>query len=191
MMQHHMGYSFHRDPKQTWREDLSAIPESICRQIQDLAQELEPGQIIAGPQKIRSSHVAWITGQEIPEFLPQISQWIQDTNQRLWQYDLWGILDGIQISRYQTGDYYRWHRDNHHGLHPRKLTLVCQLSKPTEYQGGDLELSLGSREQEQDRADRNQGTLILFPSWLEHQVTEVTKGTRWSMTLWCSGPKFK
>ena len=31
------------------------------------------------------------------------------------------------------------------------------------------------------------GTLIVFPSYLHHRVTPVTKGTRYSLVIWCLG----
>ena len=38
---------------------------------------------------------------------------------------------------------------------------------------------------------RNRGTIIVFPSFLEHQVTPVTKGTRYSLVQWYSGPDWR
>ena len=34
------------------------------------------------------------------------------------------------------------------------------------------------------------GTVIVFPSWIQHRVTPVTSGTRKSVSLWLIGPKF-
>ena len=40
-------------------------------------------------------------------------------------------------------------------------------------------------------AVKQQGTLILFPSYVLHQVTPVTKGERNSLVAWVTGDKFK
>ena len=34
---------------------------------------------------------------------------------------------------------------------------------------------------------RPQGSIIVFPSFIAHQVTPITKGTRYSLVLWCVG----
>ena len=36
-----------------------------------------------------------------------------------------------------------------------------------------------------------QGTVIFFPSWYEHKVTQITRGTRYSFTIWLLGPPWK
>jgi len=39
--------------------------------------------------------------------------------------------------------------------------------------------------------DKTQGTLILFPSYVLHEVMPVTKGTRNSLVTWVTGKQFK
>ena len=39
--------------------------------------------------------------------------------------------------------------------------------------------------------DKTQGTLIMFPSYVLHEVTPVTKGTRNSLVTWVTGKQFK
>jgi PKHD-type hydroxylase len=68
----------------------------------------------------------------------------------------------------------------------RKLSLVCQLSDPSEYEGGELQINTG----EIFTPEKQKGTVILFPSYLLHRVTPVTKGTRRSLVLWIEGPAF-
>ena len=36
-----------------------------------------------------------------------------------------------------------------------------------------------------------QGTAIFFPSYMEHAVVPVTKGTRYSLVCWVLGPNFR
>ena len=38
---------------------------------------------------------------------------------------------------------------------------------------------------------REQGQIIVFPSYTLHEVTPITKGTRYSLVSWVSGPSFK
>jgi PKHD-type hydroxylase len=43
--------------------------------------------------------------------------------------------------------------------------------------------------------DRNvlskQGSIVVFPSFIEHKVTPVTKGVRYTAVTWANGPSFR
>ena len=70
----------------------------------------------------------------------------------------------------------------------RKLSISVQLTNPEEYEGGELKLYF------QDKGtvvDKTQGTLILFPSYVLHEVMPVTKGERNSLVTWVTGKQFK
>ena len=59
----------------------------------------------------------------------------------------------------------------------RKLSLVLELTDPSEYEGGQLQLNNGHpMDTEQLR-----GRLFAFPSFMLHRVTPVTRGTRRSL----------
>ena len=77
----------------------------------------------------------------------------------------------------------------------RKLSLTLNLNKPGEYEGGNLMFDFGTHNQTEQFIEcteiRPQGSIIVFPSHIYHQVTPVTKGTRYSLVLWCSGYPFK
>jgi PKHD-type hydroxylase len=69
------------------------------------------------------------------------------------------------------------------------LSISVQLSDPSEYEGGDLQFSLYG-----DRtviAEKEQGTMVIFPSYMRHRVTPVTRGTRRSLVTWITGPPFR
>ena len=40
------------------------------------------------------------------------------------------------------------------------------------------------------RAKKSQGTLVIFPSFLSHRVTPITKGFRYSIVTWMEGDTF-
>jgi PKHD-type hydroxylase len=71
----------------------------------------------------------------------------------------------------------------------RKLSISIQLTDPEEYEGGELKLYDG--EEEGVLMDKTQGTLIIFPSYVLHEVMPVTKGTRNSLVTWVTGKQFK
>ena len=38
---------------------------------------------------------------------------------------------------------------------------------------------------------REQGSIILFPSYRIHRISPVTRGTRYSMVIWCLGKPWR
>jgi PKHD-type hydroxylase len=76
----------------------------------------------------------------------------------------------------------------------RKLSMTINLNKPGEYDGGNLKFDFGPHAQGQRFHEcveiRPQGSIIVFPSYVYHQVTPVTRGTRYSLVLWSIGKPF-
>jgi PKHD-type hydroxylase len=70
----------------------------------------------------------------------------------------------------------------------RKVSITIQLSDPSEYEGGDLELWYGGSI---IQIPKNKGLTVLFPSFSMHRVTPITKGTRKSLVLWVGGEHYK
>jgi PKHD-type hydroxylase len=106
-----------------------------------------------------------------------------------WRFDLAGILRPIKLVRYRAGDHYAWHVDAGPGeLSDRKISVTVQLSAPTAYQGGSLELFGGIAPQ---ATPRLQGTVVAFPSHLLHRITPVEEGERFALVAWVQGPPFR
>lgn len=105
-------------------------------------------------------------------------------------------IDHGQFTEYRASQsteeadgHYDWHEDNcwispQKREHDRKISLVLQLSDPSTYEGGKLELE---RDQPSDDRFSGQGSIILFPSHLRHRVTPVTQGVRHSFVVWATG----
>ncbi len=104
------------------------------------------------------------------------------------KYDLYG-LEEFKIATYGPDNYYDWHMDLGKDVtSTRKLSLTLQLSESDDYEGGDLEFRGGGVP---PVAPREIGTIIIFPSFLSHQIAPVTKGVRKSMVVRVHGPSFK
>jgi PKHD-type hydroxylase len=77
----------------------------------------------------------------------------------------------------------------------RKLSITVNLNKPGEYDGGNLKFDFGphaaGKRFHEVEEIRPQGSIIVFPSYVYHQVTPVTRGTRYSLVLWSLGQPFK
>jgi len=105
-------------------------------------------------------------------------------------------MDYIQLAEYDEsyGGYYNKHHDvfwiNGDPIYHRKLTAVVQLTDPSTYHGGALQMCSPTTPPNAEDV-RCQGTAFFFPSFLEHQATAVTKGTRYSLSCWFDGPKWR
>jgi PKHD-type hydroxylase len=71
----------------------------------------------------------------------------------------------------------------------RKISIVVQLSDPDEYEGGELQIQTGS--ESYISILKKKGAVTLFPSYMRHRVTPVTKGVRKSLVLWVGGSTFR
>jgi hypothetical protein len=73
----------------------------------------------------------------------------------------------------------------------RKLSMTLNLNISGDYEGGNLKFDLGPHSKDERYHEcieiRPQGSLVVFPSSVYHQVTPVKKGTRYSLVLWCLG----
>lgn len=104
----------------------------------------------------------------------------------------------VQFTEYEaeTKSHYGWHEDvvwipkSGHNTQ-RKLSFVMQLSDPSDYEGGDFEFQLNTSQPPKAEHMRARGNTLVFPSFLRHRVTPVTKGTRYSLVTWYEGPPFR
>ena len=117
---------------------------------------------------------------DFANFANKECKWDYDTNQ----------YEAVQFAEYRVDQKYDWHVDNFPisgNSIDRKITVVCMLSDPADYDGGELKLRLYN----EYVPEMKKGTIIAFPSILEHQVTPVTRGVRYTATMWISGPRFR
>jgi PKHD-type hydroxylase len=113
---------------------------------------------------------------------------IHCNNERYW-FDLLGFHQELQLTRYSKGDFFDWHLDFGAGdISARKLSMTIQLSHADAYEGGDLQFMVNNKIVD---APREKGTIVIFPSFIMHRVSPITKGTRQSIVGWVSGPPYK
>ena len=120
-----------------------------------------------------------------------ISSILHAVNQTAWQTVITNT-ENIQFGVYGQGQYYGAHRDVDLATPiNRKLSITVQLTNPNYYKGGDFVLwGLNGKELRNDEW-RNKGSILVFPSFLKHEVEPVTKGTRMSLVQWYAGPEWK
>lgn len=192
-------YSWYVDDpyvEERWAYIDNAFSREECNRIIRLANsdilELADGQIESGPDTtVRSSKIGFLpTCEETQWIFERLAGGIQRINKQFFNFDLVQI-DTLQLSEY-SADYkglYRKHIDIlYKPFTSRKLSFTVQLSDPDCYEGGDLKIY---QAEHPDILKRDIGTVNFFPSWTLHEVTPVTKGTRYSLVGWVSGPRFK
>lgn len=139
---------------------------------------------------VRNTRISWIEqSQETNWLFQRLVGATSSINQQAYCFEL-SALESLQYTVYAAGEgsRYDWHVD--HGRTPRrrKLSLVLQLSAPTDYEGCELQIYASTQI---DTAPKTRGTLIAFPSYVLHRVTPITAGIRKSLVMWCSGPRFR
>lgn len=182
-------------PFLTWQnafteEEVNQIIE-ICERIEKEKAQVGCGDESRVNETLRRTEVAWL--KNTPE-----SSWIYDRlafvarslNSKFYRFDLYGFVEDIQYTVYKEEyeGHYTWHLDI--GIETectRKLSMVIQLSDPSEYEGGDLQIMATS---EPISVNKEKGLVAAFPSFILHRVTPVTKGTRRTLVVWIAGPDF-
>ena len=159
-------------------------------------------------QRKRKSDLVWLNDTWIYK---ELHPYVHEANRNAgWNFD-WERSESCQFTKYKLNQYYDWHCDswdkpNDEKSAPilrgkiRKLSVTCQLTDGSEYEGGELEFDF--RNYNPNLRDKNKhvvqakeilpkGSIIVFPSHIWHRVKPVTSGTRYSLVAWNLGKPFK
>ena len=170
----------------SWQWQKGEIPDEICDYIiNNIDDNLYKKGKVAN-NKLNSTRNVNIQTTNINWINALLGGYIRYANSENFHYNLSdNDIESAQISKYSVGEYYDEHIDfgKDNNL-TRKLSLTVQLSDENDYEGGDLIFYTGSvREQ----APRGKGSVIVFDSRLYHEITPVSKGTRYSLVKWYHG----
>ncbi len=155
-------------------------------------QQAQVGGDPQGPDlaKIRRSQISWLNKTPDTAWVFQkLGQIASSLNAKYYRFDLTGFGEPFQLTNYVQSEQgmYGWHQDYNTNV-SRKFSLVLQLSDPSQYEGGNLQVMTGGQPQ---TVRKQRGLVAAFPSYVLHQVTPVTSGNRQSLVAWASGPAFK
>ena len=160
-------------------------------------------------KKVRNSDLVWLDDAWIYK---ELHPFVHEANRLAgWNFE-WDRSENCQFTKYKLNQYYDWHCDSwkipydrksithpEHGK-VRKLSMTCQLTDGSEYEGGELEFDFRDyappmREEikhlKRCKEILTQGSVIIFPSHVWHRVKPVTKGVRYSLVVWHLGYPFK
>jgi|TARA_B110001454_G_C12578184_1_gene374904 PKHD-type hydroxylase len=145
---------------------------------------------------VRKSDVVFVNDQWVYDL---IWPFMEVANENAgWKYDI-VATQNCQVTKYTKDGFYSWHTDSlgsHNDVHTdpdnkllfgntRKLSMSILLND--DYEGGNFEFrGIG----EEEECLEGEGSIIVFPSFSWHQVTPVTRGTRYSLVAWFVGPPF-
>lgn len=151
--------------------------------------QLRTGAVYTGPKgavrpELRNARVVFLNSDGA--IAEEMKRFAHRMNDRFWKFAGPFESSSLQFAEYAEGEYNRWHVDeleNHEGV-GRLMTVTLFLTDPPEHREGvfqfkDLEGRVVVPKQEK-------GSMIAFTTCQNHQVTEVKKGVRRSLTLWIS-----
>lgn len=144
----------------------------------------------------RSSEIRWINpNAPDSKFLTDLLwYYAYEANRNAFGFNI-DYLPDIQYTKYSADENgkYDWHCDTFWAnptAYDRKISIVIQLSDAADYDGGDFQIDQQYPQLPTDQI-RTKGSVIVFPSFLNHRVTPVTRGERRSLVSWIQGPKFR
>ena len=178
-----------------------AVPEKLCDEM--VKESSEYTEHLAGVmwkkeadlKKDRNSKVRWYPLDHW--IVPKLCEIASEVNKQDYLFNVTN-LQCPQFTEYTKGQHYQWHRDicraPEDGPYPglvRKLSMCIQQSNFEDYKGGNFFIKDFNNKQHKPEEFKNKGDLLVFPSFLLHQVTEVKGGKRYSLVCWFMGPPFQ
>jgi len=183
-------------PMEPWVWWGGAFSEQELAWLQNKAKHAEHsaqvggnGEAIINPN-LRRSQVSWLTNASDTQWVfEKLADVVSQMNAQHFRFDLVGFGEPLQLTNYDQSEngMYGWHQDYNAKI-SRKLSMVVQLTDPSEYEGGNLQIMASGQPQ---NVRKQRGLIAIFPSFALHQVTPVTQGSRQSLVAWVSGPTFK
>ena len=179
-----------------------ALSPDICNKIIEIGKlNFEDAKVGDGAngvlnKNIRESQVSWLDKPlKYLDVIHPVEKLIADINNRFYGFNLFGH-ENYQITKYNEKNKGKYdpHLDGVYDDVPidavvRKLSVSIQLTSADYYEGGNLVFPDDKHSFNVEDA-KEQGTAIFFPSYLNHGVEPVTKGTRYSLVCWSFGPNF-
>jgi len=136
----------------------------------------------------RRTSVTWIPRNASTNWIyEKLIRMAKEANDAMFNLQVTTLRDDIQFASYDEANQgmYASHVDvgAEDEYSCRKLSISVQLTNPDDYEGGELIIN-------NKLIGKTQGNVIVFPSFLEHEVQPVLKGNRQSLVLWFYGPPY-
>lgn len=153
-----------------------------CQSLLQFFEGADAGSGLRSAVRLVSDFVP-VTDEEVI-IADKIRRILHQANTELYHFDI-EAPEEMQLVEYTGGQSIGWHIDIDLGtageMSMRKLSATVQLSAETEYEGGDLQI-WGS-----PLVSKMQGSIVIFPAFVPHRVTSVTKGVRRALLVYARG----
>ncbi len=148
---------------------------------------IEGGPGTKARRDLRRTRVRWLN-PSAHKWVYQIIWTEANKANQLFDFDVVPMHDTIQLARYDADEsgFFDWHADTIPSDLTRKISISVPLNSDNEFEGGQFEFGGSGRNPRQIA-----GRPIMFPSWLLHRVTPVTRGRRYSLVAWIRGPNWR
>ena len=140
----------------------------------------------------KSSNVKFLYLGSIQRLILPFLDFCFTVNNSKFGFDLFQLSSRtiINYNLYSVGTEYSWHVDAESKSPIRDIKLTCLLNLSEEkFEGGDLYLFKG--EEVKCSEFREPGSAIVFPSFTNHRVDKLISGSRSTLAVWMTGPKFR
>lgn len=168
--------------------------------------------------KVRDSDVVFFSHPDLERTLLDLV--LAANNMMGYDWDITSY-EAPQFTKYEKNQHYYWHQDmgmgsrgrkfipdhnqvpkGHNAMDyipipqligtVRKMSITLLLNDPKEYKGGEFQTQYCTKGKLITNTYKGkQGSVYIFPSWLEHRVKPVKQGTRYSIVMWFCGPPLK
>jgi PKHD-type hydroxylase len=154
----------------------------------------ETQAMIGGGQhkpNIRRSRVSWLELSEQTQWLfSRVFSLAHAANTEAgWDFEIVGPSRSLQLAEYDDVELgtFDWHLDIGSGkAAARKISVAIEIESAEE--GGVLQFRPGSMPRS---VPKRPGLATVFPAYLPHRLTPVTRGRRLSLVAWICGPQFR
>jgi|TARA_Y100000114_G_scaffold149968_1_gene164848 PKHD-type hydroxylase len=192
--------------KYTYWYFKSVLSDEFCKKVINLAKQKQKVMATIGSgelnKKTRDSLVLFLND---PIIYKTLHPYIQTANKNAeWNFQ-WDSTEPVQYTEYNKKQHYRWHQDawDQPYVNPeeplsygkiRKISVSCSLNDSKKYKGGKLQFDSSTPLKKEDIITCEEilpkGSIVVFPSFIWHRVTPVTRGTRQSLVLWNLGKPY-
>ena len=182
----------------TWKSYIVITTDPVfspdeCNTIIELGKKLprEEGNVGFGGKnridhKIRRNKISWIPFSKAKWMYTRIEHWMHTVNNKHMGFNQIQIGEYAQFTKYSKKEHYDWHVDSSNemskGPAVRKMSMILLLNDPKEFKGGELQII-----DKKKLVALKQGHGVFFASFIAHKVVPLTKGNRFSLTMWFGG----
>jgi len=167
---------------QLWRGELK---QELCEAVVDASHNLPESDSPKGKIKFISNEYS-----DIKNFL---WSYVKQANRNAFSFDITDISETLLIEHNQNNtsanNFYcdvDWESTK---AYDNKLSIIVQLSDQSAYKGGVL--SFEHVKSPTKFQFQKQGSILVFPSYLNYNISPITEGTRYSLISWFEGPRWR